>query len=113
VRVACAGASGQTCAVSLGLSVTETLKGAKLVAVSAIERKPKTSKRTVVLGTATVTLAAGQSEIVHVKLNAAGRRLLSSRHELSVKLTVTQRTSGATVVISSQTLNFKVPSKRK
>ena len=65
------------------------------------------------LGTATVTLAAGQSEIVHVKLNAVGQRLLSSRHKLSVKLTVTQRKSGATVVISSQTINFKTPTKKK
>jgi len=88
-------------------------EGRKLVAVSAKKRKPKTSKRTVVLGAATVTLAAGQSEIVHVKLNAAGQRLLSSRHKLSVKLTITQRKSGATVVISSQTINFKTPSKKK
>jgi hypothetical protein len=111
--VACAGASGQTCTVTLGLSVTETLKGAKLVAVSAKQRKPKTTKRTVVLGTATVTLAAGQREIVHVQLNAAGRRLLSSRHKLSVKLTLTQRQSGRTVTISSQTINFKAPRKKK
>jgi len=113
VRFACAGASGQTCAVGLGLSVTETLKGAKLVAVSAKARAPKTSRRTVALGATSVALAAGQSEIVHVKLNAAGQRLLSSRRRLSVKLTVTQRKSGRAVTISSQTLNFKAPSKKK
>ncbi len=30
-----------------------------------------------------------------------------------MKLTVTQRVSGATVVISSQTINFKAPGKKK
>jgi hypothetical protein len=89
--VSCAGAAGSSCSVTLTLSVTETLSGHKVLAVSASKRKPKKTKRTVVLGTTTVKLAAGRTKTVSVSLNGAGKRLLKSRHTLSVKLIASQK----------------------
>lgn len=88
--VSCRGASAAICAVRLAMSVTETLKGSKVIAVSA---RAKTSKKAVTVGTASVTLKGGKSELVQVALNAAGKRLLSQHHRLSVKLVVTSGSS--------------------
>jgi hypothetical protein len=89
--VSCTGAAGSSCTVTLTLSVTETLSGNKVIAVSASKHKPKKTKRTVVLGTTTVKLAAGKTKTVTVSLNGAGKRLLKSRHTLSVRLTASQK----------------------
>jgi hypothetical protein len=75
--------------VTLTLSVVETVAGHKIIAVTASKRK---RKRTVVLGAKTLTLAAGQTKIVSVSLNATGKSLLRSRHKLAVKLTAAQKT---------------------
>ena len=106
-HVSCAGASGATCHITVSLSVSETLEGGKVVAVSA-KAKSKTKKRTVSVGRASVTLDAGQGETVKVKLNSAGRGLLKSHHRLAVKLTAT---SGATK-LRSQTVTFKEAKKK-
>jgi hypothetical protein len=89
--VSCTGSAGGSCTVTLTLSVTETLSGNKVTAVSASKHKPKKTKRTVVIGTTTVKLAAGQTKTVSVSLNGTGKRLLKSRHSLSVKLTASQK----------------------
>jgi hypothetical protein len=105
--VMCRGASGATCTVTLSLSVTETVKGGKLIAVAA-GAKAKTTERLVVLGTKTARLSAGSSETVHVTLNAAGKSLLKSHRRLAVKLTTTTRTAaGSTVVLASQIVDLK------
>jgi hypothetical protein len=87
--VSCTGSPGSSCTVTLTLSVVQTLVGNKVVAVSASKRK---HKRTVVLGKTTVKLAAGKTKTVSVSLNATGKRLLKSRHTLSVELTASQMT---------------------
>jgi len=115
-EVSCTGASSATCELTLTLTVTETLKGGKVVGVSASKRKkkrPKTVKRTVTVGSATVTLTGGQSKVVKVTLNAAGKRLLSSRHKLTAQLTTTQTTGGHSTVLSRRTVMFKAPRKAK
>jgi hypothetical protein len=113
VPVSCAGPAGTTCVMTVTLSVTETLQGNKVLSVSSAKsKKPKKTKKLVIVGSASVTLAAGQSKTIQVKLNAAGQRLVKSRHKLSVKLTVDQSKSGRAVVISSQTVTFKAPSKK-
>jgi hypothetical protein len=109
IVVSCAGATGETCTITLSLRVTETLRGGKVIAVAA-SKKPKTTKRTLSLGTASATLNTGESETLHVTLNATGRSLLKSRHKLAVKLTATNGTS----VLESQTVTFKqAPPKKK
>ena len=68
----------------------------------------ETTKRTVDLGTTTVTLKAGESQKVTVKLNGAGQGLLKSHHTLAVKLTVH---SGASVLVGP-TITFKAPTSK-
>lgn len=103
-RVSCAGASGATCAVKVTLSVNETVRGGKVVAVSA-SAHVKTKKRTVTVGTASITLGAGQSATTGVRLNGRGQRLLRSHPVLTVKLTA----SSGGRVLHSQVLRFKRP----
>jgi hypothetical protein len=85
----CTGATA--CTVTLSMSVIETLKSGKVVAVR---------------------LAAGQSQKVHVKLNNTGQQLLKTHRKLPVKITVVQSKNGAAVVISSYTVTFKAPRKK-
>ena len=91
-----------TCTVGLTLSVTETVKGGKVVAVRASARATDT---VVVLGTATVTLTAGQSRTVEIALNSTGKRLLARLHRLKAKLVASE--AGKTV--SSQTITYTQP----
>jgi hypothetical protein len=90
----CAGARGESCPISGEISVVETRKGDRLVALSA-KAAPKKRRLVVIVGTVAVTLAAGEREKVTLKLNATGRRLLKKHKSLAVKLRLT---SGASVL---------------
>jgi hypothetical protein len=112
VRVSCAGEAGSTCKLTLKLTVTERFRGKKLISVTA-RKKKKVTKKLVVVGSASVTLKAGESKTVRIALNRTGKRLLARRHKLKVKLRITQiLASGQTKAISSQTLTFKAPKRR-
>jgi hypothetical protein len=105
--VTCAGTGTQTCTVTGTLSATETRRGSKVTAVGA-KAKHKTTKRTVTLGSATVTIAAGESAALQMTLSKLGMRLLSKRKTLTVTLTTTQTEgSGAPVVITRRVVTFK------
>jgi hypothetical protein len=102
VSVGCAGASGASCQLQLQLTVNETTNNGKLTGVAA--RKKVT---TVVVGTETVTIGAGQSKKVKVSLNATGKRLLKKEKDhLSAKLSITERVSGKSVSVKTRTLKF-------
>ena len=108
VPVSCAGTPGAVCNLTLGMSVTETFRGHRLVAVAANLRH-----KVVGVGSASVTLAADGSETVRISLNRAGRNLLASRHVLKVTLNVTESLGNApSVTVSTQTLTFKNHSHR-
>jgi hypothetical protein len=107
VPVGCSGSPAASCIVTLQLSVTETLKGGKVVAVTAA--KKKTKKKVVTLANVTITVSGGATKTVQLQLNGVGKKLLASRHKLSVKLSITQ--GGRTVV--TQTLVFKAKTKKK
>jgi hypothetical protein len=92
--VSCAGSAGQTCSVTLRLSTRETTKRGKVVGASAAAGRATT--RTVSVGARTLAVRAGLGEVVHLKLNAAGRRLLARLRRLPVALSATQRTSRGT-----------------
>ena len=104
VRITCTGSAGcpvQRC--RLRLSVTETLRGQRLIAVAARVRH-----KVVGVGAASVTLSAGSTETVRISLNRAGRNLLAARHVLKVKLVVTEALgNGQSVTVSTQTVTFK------
>ena len=106
LKVACAGASTSACADTLTLSVVETLRSGKLIAVAAAS---KTKKKTVTIGHTAVTLGGGQSKTVSVALNSAGRALLKREHKLHAKLVLTQTSAGKTVAVKGQTLTFTAP----
>jgi hypothetical protein len=113
IGVSCAGATDTSCDLAIKLTLTETLKGGKVVAITAKskpKKKQKKKKRTVTLGTTTVTVAGGSHETVGVKLNSAARKLLSHYHHLKVALTVTDSTSKT--VLAKQMLTFKQPKHR-
>ena len=97
VRVSCTGATGATCKLAFRMTVTEKLRGHKIIAITA-RKKPKTRKVVVTVGTARgLTLVAGQSKVVKISLNGRGKRLLASRHTLKVTLDVTQILGGGRV----------------
>src|SRR5262249_41849800 len=112
VRVTCTGSAGATCRLALKLSVTEVLKGHKLLAVTARTSGRKTN-RVVQVGTPNVSLKTGQTQTGRSPLNPTGKRLLPRRHALKAKLLVSQATgTGLTTTVSTQIVTFK-PAKHR
>jgi hypothetical protein len=109
VRVSCTGQPGTTCRLTLRMTVTERFVGHRLVAVTT---RAHTRVKVLVIGTASVTLSAGQAKTVRIALNSAGKRLLAARHTLKVRLRITQAsTPAAAATVSNQVLTFKAPKK--
>ena len=107
VRVSCAGEAGSTCKLTLKLTVTEKFKGKKLISVTA-RKKKRLTKKVVVVGSASVTLKAGETRTVLIALNGTGKGLLQKRHNLKVTLRITQTlATGQVKGVSTQTLSFK------
>ncbi len=113
VRVSCTGVTGATCRLAFRMTVTEKLRGHKVIAVTA-RKRPKTRKVVVTVGSARgLTLIAGQSKVVKISLNGHGKRLLASRHTLNVTLDVTKILGGGPSRTLSQKVTFKAPKHRK
>jgi chitodextrinase len=104
--VSCNGGAGTSCDLVIKLALIETLKGGTVVAITA-RSKPKPVRRTVTLGTTTVTVAGGSHKTVSVKLNSAARGLLRQYHHLRVALTATDSTSHSVLV--NRVLTFRQP----
>jgi hypothetical protein len=113
VAVTCRGAT--SCRVSLTLTVHETLRGHRIVAISAAKtKKPKVKHRLVVVGSASATVGAGKTAKLKVSLNRTGRGLLAARHRLTATLTVRQRGAGKkTKVVARHKVTFRSPVKHK
>jgi hypothetical protein len=115
LRAVCKGSSAQKCKLSFKLTITETLRGKKVIAISARRsKKPKKTHKTVGLGTTNLTLAGGKSKTVKVFLNGKGKGLLSRRHTLKVRLKGTQslaKKKSRTVV--NRRVTFKAPKHKK
>ena len=109
VPLTCRGTT--SCRVSGSLTVTETLQGHRIIAVSA--RKAKRTHKRVVLGTSAVTIGAGKQGKLRVRLNRTGRALLSALHRLPVRLTVTQTRPGKHRVIVKRKVTFKAPARHR
>ena len=103
VPVTCTGNAGASCGLTLALTDTATVRGGKVIAVSAADAHGARAKhRTVVLGTATLTLSAGQSKTVPLALNRTGKRLLVTYRTLTADLVLSE--SGKPV--STATVTF-------
>jgi subtilisin family serine protease len=107
VPVSCPKTARTACKVTLKLTVAEKLKGGKVIAVAA-SAKPRTTTRTLVAGSTTVTVAPGKSKTAEVALNKAAKQLLNKRHTLPALLTFTQ----GTTKLPSQHVSFKATTKK-
>ena len=103
MSVTCEGQAGDACQTTEKLTTTETLKGQKLVALSARARK---HRRVVVVGVVHVTVAVGQTVQVTVRLNGKGKRLLAKRGRLPVTLHVTETVDAQQSPVLSRKLTF-------
>lgn len=91
------------------VSVTEHLKGSKLVAVTAsaaakTTRKAKEKTKVVTIGSASGLVATGRSATVTITLDATGKKLLARYHKLKAVVTVTaggKKVAGKTVSITA------------
>ncbi|HEY5198209.1 MAG TPA: hypothetical protein VIJ51_14400 [Solirubrobacteraceae bacterium] len=105
VSAACSGSDTAGCDLSLALSATETIRGGKLVALAAAAAETK--HKVLSLGSARATISAGRHEVVHVKLNATGRRLLASHHHLKATLKIVRISPGGSRhAVSGRKLTF-------
>jgi hypothetical protein len=112
IQLACSGAPGTTCAVSLLASSTEHLSAnGSLVAVSAKAHHKRRRSRTAVVTVAqkSYTVAAGKTEKITLTLTAFGKTLLKRFGKLPAKLTVGQNTNGKSTTVSSTKITFTSP----
>ena len=109
-RVSCLDSAG--CQLSATLTVTERFRGSKLIAVTAGSRhRTKSMRRTVVVGSTSVSLGPGQANVMALTLNAAGKRLLSSRRRLTASLTV-RSVGGASLLLLAERVTLRASRKR-
>jgi hypothetical protein len=99
VPVSCA-SGGASCTVKAVVTATETIRTGK---------RHKTKRvKTIVLGTATITINAGKTGRITVKLNTHTARKLAKHHKLRVKLTVTHRVNGKTRTLLTKFITVRV-----
>lgn len=110
IPVSCAGEPGSTCRLNLTLTVVETVKDGKVIGVTAATKGGKKVERKIlVLGSATMTLSAGQTTIVPLNLNSTAKRLLTARHRLTVALMITESAK----TITRETITFSAKQKKR
>jgi hypothetical protein len=102
VPVSCSSAG--PCTLKLTLSVTETIRNGKVVAVTARRRS---RRRVVVIARVTVQIAAGSHARVRLGLNRSGRALLKHHSPLHALLVVNE--GGRTV--AKQHVTIRSPHK--
>ncbi len=91
VPVRCSPQAAGACTIKLGLTVSETLRGSRVVAVSAARAR----RVSAIVGARTSRLRPAQQATLTVALNASGRRLLARRHRLPVRVSVRGTVVGA------------------
>lgn len=100
----CSGTPGANCFVLVSMSVRETLRGNRVIAISASKRhKQRKHTRLDGVGGTTVSLGVGKTFTVPLPLYANGKRLLAHHHPLPVGITVQ---SGHFKLIARTTVTF-------
>jgi hypothetical protein len=107
VQVSCTGSSA--CTIKLTVSVRETVRRGKVIAIAASSTKTKTIKKTITIAAKTATIPAGSTKTITLTLNGAGKRLLAHHNPLKAKLTVTQSRR----TVTSKTIALKPKTKKK
>jgi hypothetical protein len=100
VSLQCSSGSGHCPTVTLQLTVTEHLHDHRVSAITA-----GSTTRKVVIGQIKVALAAGQSKVVTLSLNSAGKRLLKTHRSFKAHLAV--RAENAIVKAQTVTITRK------
>lgn len=90
VKLSCPGA-GNDCAFVAELDGDETIRGGKVVAVTAGAREHGTQ---VIFDVKQFTLSAGASRTVRISLNATGQRLLKQLRSLKVQMLLVNNETG-------------------
>ena len=83
-----------------------------MVSISALAHGARIKTKSLVLGSTTVTIAAGHSKKVKVSLNAKGRRPVASHHRLRLSLEVTRKVGSKTRTVASKPVTFKAARRR-
>jgi hypothetical protein len=110
LKVSCPAGANNSCRLQLELTVREKLRGHRIVAISARTKRGLTQK-TVVVGSASATLNAGQTKVLQVGLNQKGKGLLAHHSPLKARLQITQQ--GIKAPISTQIVTFRLPKKHR
>jgi virginiamycin B lyase len=95
LTVNCVGAGGETCAGSITATSLVTTQGSKTIAVKASAKK-KTTVISVASGS--FSIASGKTAIVKIKLNKAGRRLLTLRYTVPATMRIGPTTTKVTFI---------------
>jgi lipopolysaccharide export system protein LptA len=104
IPLRCAAPSANCASATAQLTIVEQLRKGRVTALAAA-KKGKTTKRTVVIGSATVTLGAGQAETLKFSLNAAGKKLLAQHRELAAQVQITSESQ----TIKTQVIHLRMP----
>jgi hypothetical protein len=109
LSLACHGTAGTSCQIHVTLTTVEKLRHGHLVGVAA-----KTHSKTVTVATLTITIPAGQTVKVALKLNATGRKLLKRFGKLPSHITAILEGEAGHHTVVAQNLTIKpVPKKHK
>jgi hypothetical protein len=92
----------------LELSVVEQLRGRQVIAVGA-RHTSKLRRRRVIVGSATITLSAGQSKTANIYLNPTSRQLLARYQRITALLQITSQQGQ---VLWRQAVGIFQPAKR-
>jgi hypothetical protein len=103
--------AGSSCVIQEQLSTTETVAAGQPAAVTA--RRVQAQRKTVIVGSRTVTIPAGEKRTVIVKLNTAGRRLLGRFGKLPLELTIKLARGPEHTLIARRALTLGPPTKKR
>ena len=104
LKLSCSAKAGQRCQTNEKLSSTETVKGGTPIAVTSTAKK---RKKRVVVGSKSMSIAAGHTQTIVITLNAVGNRLLKRFGKLPVTLTVRLTLTGHTTTVAARKLTIK------
>jgi hypothetical protein len=108
LKLRCSAAAGQSCRTTERLTSTETINRGHPIAVTNQKRK----QRVVVVGSASATTSAGNTQTITITLNGLGHSLLTRFHKLPVTLTIRVSTHGRTTNVATRQLTIKQKKKR-
>jgi Alpha galactosidase A/Alpha galactosidase C-terminal beta sandwich domain len=110
VPLICSAQAAGSCTLKLRLTVQETLRSNRIVALAAAQGTRRVS---VTVGARTVRLRPAQRYTAIVALNATGRRLLAGARRLAVRLTVSGTIVGVlSASLKSATVIFGAPARK-